>query len=235
MRGKVNGWESELWLHLSNGDGTHCPMYQSCQHRLNGFWCLGDHKNYYKKEIEFIDRDESDWERLTSIQPDICHYPTNGRIFELVYRLAKKYHEEAELDHLPVPDDLITIASDNLPIEVRRISLKATHGAVWRLKDCWLIHLNSNDSPPRQRFTLYHEIFHILAHCRGTPVFKKQSHTQEGYFNEMLADRFSTAILLPKKWLKRMWLEVGDVNKLGVIFNVPKSLVYLELRYNKLI
>jgi Zn-dependent peptidase ImmA (M78 family) len=149
--------------------------------------------------------------------------------------LAIKYQAKAGIDRLPVPNDLITQAADNLPIEVRQVPLKAYHGAVWRLSDCWLIHLNSNDTPARQRFTLYHEIFHILAHCKATPVFKKTSHSHKGTFNELLADHFAAIILLPENWVKEKWLELKDVSQMAAIFDVPKPIMYLGLKAMRLV
>ncbi|MDP2931880.1 MAG: ImmA/IrrE family metallo-endopeptidase [Chloroflexota bacterium] len=96
------------------------------------------------------------------------------------------------------------------------MSPQSHHGAVWRLSDCWLIHLNSNDTSARQRFTLYHEIFHILAHGKAKPVFKKTACNQEGSFNELLADHFAAVMLLPEKWVKVIWAQVKDIGQMAV-------------------
>lgn len=130
-----------------------------------------------------------------------------------------------------MPTNLITRADDNLPIEVRQVPLKAYRGAVWRLSACWVVQLNSNDSLVRQRFTLYHEIFHILAHSKATPVFKKAGGNREGSFNEILADHFSGACLLPEGWVKEKWTEVKDMSQMAAIFDVPKPIVWLALKH----
>ena len=135
-----------------------------------------------------------------------------------------------------MPDNLISRGYDNLPIEVRYLPLKTNHGAVWRLNDCWMIHLNSNNTPAKQRFTLYHEIFHILAHCQCqvTPVFRKKN-TDELNFNEILADHFAANILLPQKQVRELWTETKDINRMAEIFNAPKPIVYISLRADGLI
>lgn len=227
MKVRTRDWESELWSYLNKGDGIHCPVYESCQLRLNGIWCLSDHQEYYEARNKLLDDDLAD---PSGIRFKSGNCPESGRIFKLVRMLAEEYQAEAGVDRLPVPANLITRATDNLPIEVRQVALKAYHGAVWRLDDCWMIHLNSNDTQARQRFTLYHEIFHILAHCKATPVFKKVSCSREGTFNELLADHFAAVMLLPEKWVKEKWTEIKDVDQMAAIFDVPMPVMYLGLR-----
>ena len=232
---KIPRWEAELWSYLSRGDGIHCPIYQSCHVRLQGAWCLSEHEEYCKLMNEFIDEEAPDIDDPKNVKFELLTCPRSGRIFKLVRRLADKYQIEAGIERLPVPTDLITQADDNLPIEVRQVPLKAHHGAIWRLSDCWVVQLNRNDTPARQRFTLYHEIFHILAHCKATPVFKKTSSTQEGSFNEMLADHFAGVILMPDKWVKERWAEVKDISRMAAIFDVPKPIVWFALKHLRLI
>jgi Zn-dependent peptidase ImmA (M78 family) len=47
-----------------------------------------------------------------------------------------------------------------------------------------------------KRFTLYHEIFHILAYTHSINVFKKPTDGEVPY-NEFLADHFPANILMP--------------------------------------
>jgi len=229
--GKIPSWEAELWSYLSKGDGIRCPVYQSCRLRLQGEWCLSEHEEYYQLMNDFLDEEIPDLTDPASIEFEVRGCRHIGRIFNLVSRLAVKYQTEAGIDRLPVPSDLITNGGDNLPIEVQELPFKAHHGAIWKLKDCWLVQLNSDDTRARKRFTLYHEIFHILAHCQATPVFKKTSGSPAGSFNELLADHFAANILLPEKQVKGIWAEVKDINRMATIFDVPKSVVWFALKH----
>jgi hypothetical protein len=184
---------------------------------------------------EFIDEDKPELSTSLISKFKFPNCERNSRIFQLVRRLANRYWEEAGIVRPPVPTDLITQDCNHLPIEVRRVPLKANHGAVWQLNDCWLVHLNSNDTSARQRFTLYHEIFHILAHCKGTPVFKKAGHSQEGTFNELLADHFAAIILAPIEFVKKIWPEVKDISQMAAIFDVPKPILWFGLKQLRLI
>jgi hypothetical protein len=196
---------------------------------------MSDHEDHFEAMGEFVDNDDLDFTDPKSIKFEFPSCPRSGRIFKLVYRLANRYQAKAGIDRPPVPTDLITRAGDNLPIEVRRVPLKAYHGAIWRLSDSWVIQLNSSDTLARQRFTLYHEIFHILAHCKATPVFKKAACSREGSFNELLADHFAAVMLVPTECVRKIWPEVKDINKMAAIFEVPGSVMWLGLKSMRLI
>jgi hypothetical protein len=232
---KVPEWEAELWSYLSQGDGIHCPLYWSCRLRLDGEWCLSEHEEYFQLMNEFLDDEAPDLTDPASIEFEFPACPHSGRIFKLVGKLAVKRRTEAGIDGLPVQTDLITHADDNLPIEVRKIPFKAHHGAIWRLNDRWVVQLNVNDTPAMQRFTLCHEIFHILAHSKATPVFKKKSSSPEGSFNELLADHFAAIILMPERQVEEKWAEVKDIKRMAAIFDVPQSVVWFALKHQGLI
>jgi hypothetical protein len=230
MEIKTPDWEDELWSYLSSGDGIHCPIYPSCQIKKNDVVCFSENEKVFQHISEFIDKDELDLNDSFSLKFRLPTCPESGRIFELVRRLAYIYVEDAGITNPPVPTTLITHVSGDIPIEVRRVPLKAYHGSVWRLNNRWIVQLNSNDSTARQRFSLYHEIFHILAHSKATPVFKKAGCDREGSFNEMLADHFSAACLVPEKLMRKMWPMVKDTNKMTEIFDVPVPIMWLGLK-----
>jgi hypothetical protein len=235
MKRKSPRWLTELWEYLSRGDGIKCPIYQSCQLRLNGAWCVSDHEEYFESRNEFLDDDESDLSKIAGIDFELPLCATAERILNLVRKLANKYRFEAGISRLPISDNIVTRAYDNLPIEVRLLPLKAYHGAVWRLSDCWLVQLNSNDTFARQRLTLYHEIFHVLAHCKATPAFKKSARRWDVSLTEILADHFAIIFLLPRAWIAKIWPEVGEISRMAAIFDVPKPVMYFVLRGMRLI
>lgn len=230
MERKTPNWEAELWSYLSGGDGTNCPMYSSCELRRDNTRCYSENLGYYKLVTEFIDEEGLEMNNPSGQKIEFSTCPSSGRIFQLVSRLAQRYIKEAGIENPPVPASLITRAAGDIPIEVRQVPLKAYRGAVWRLSNSWVVQLNSNDPTARQRFTLYHEIFHILAHSKATPVFKKAGCNLEGSFNEMLADHFSAACLLPDKLVKKIWPKVRDIDRMAALFDVPRPVVWLSLR-----
>jgi len=152
-----------------------------------------------------------------------------GRVFQLVERLAEEYIKRAGVHCPPVPTVIVSLIDGQHRIEIHQPSLKAYHGGVWHLGDKWVIQLRSDDPPAVKRFTLFHEAFHILAHRRATPVFKKRG-CKVGSFNELLADYFAGCILMPRKWVKKRWVEVKDLDRMAEIFDVEKSLMWIRLR-----
>lgn len=234
MKVRTVEWETELWSYLDNGDGLHCPLYKSCQLRRRGNRCLSTDIEFADRIHSFLDNDFISG----AFDCDHSELPLcmgTAEIFELVRRLANKIRDNNNPGRLPVPAELIKKGRFNRPIEVRLVPLKAYHGAVWRLKNSWVIHLNNKDTSARRRFTLYHEIFHILAHSEANPVFKKAPDKREGVFNELLADHFSACMLMPKQLMERKWQELKDVKQMAAIFDVPESVMYCGLKFTRLI
>jgi Zn-dependent peptidase ImmA (M78 family) len=148
--------------------------------------------------------------------------------------LAQQYDSIKKVCRPPVPAELVSLADQQHPIEIRLVPLMAYHGAIWRLRDRWIIQLNENDEPSTRKFTLFHEVFHILAHRKATPVFRKGA-LQAGRFNELLAEHFATCILMPRKWVSEKWVEENDLSKIAETFGVPKSVACVRVRLLNLI
>lgn len=229
MQVKTPRWKSELWSYLNGVNGVHCPAYESCPTRLRGSRCVSD-QAISDSTRAFFDDDDPDFSTLENREFKNSRCEIVRKLWAPTKKLADKYLEKAKIDCPPVPIDLITQADDNLPIEVRLLPLKAYHGAVWRLSDCWLIHLNSNDSKARQRFTLYHEIFHVMADCNANLMFKKIRRHPGGALNELLSDFFAARILLPGELVKAKWAEIKDINRMAAIFDVPRPVMYFCLK-----
>jgi len=221
-QGKIPKWEAELWSYISSGDGICCPVYSYCKGRLSGSWCPSDNLDYI---AQMLDSRRFDAGKYDFIGSGAKH----SRIFQLVERLAQKYFQIARIRGPLVPVELVSVVDEQCPIEVRLVPLRNYHGAIWYLNDSWIIQLNRNDTPARRRFTLFHEAFHILAHRKATPVFRKTG-CGAGSFNELLADYFASDVLMPREWVKEKWTEVKDLGRMAQIFDVPKALMWLRLR-----
>lgn len=225
---KVPSWEIELWSYVSNGDGTCCPLYNCCQRRKRGGWCPDANKEDLNR---FLDQRQFDLRSCDFIRSEaggIC------RLYQLVEMLAQKYLKLGKVCSLPVPTRIVSLADPQHRIEIHTLPLKAYHGAVWRLKEGWVVQLRDGDTSAGRRFSLFHETFHILAHCRGTPVFKKRG-LKQGSSNELLADGFASCILMPRQRVKEKWTEIKDLDGMAEIFAVPKSAMCIRLRWLGLI
>jgi len=217
--GKIPKWEAELWSYVSRGDGMRCPIYSHCPLRRKNNYCPDDSKESINQLI--------DSERFDSNY--YCKWEIFGGPFKKVEMLAQSCLRKGKVRSPPVPTQLILLADEKHPISIHPLPLKAYHGAIWHLKEGWVIQLNDGETSADNRFTLFHEAFHILAHCRSTPVFRKRD-TVQGCFNEMLADYFAICILMPRKWVQEKWVQVKDADTMAEMFDVPKVAMGLRLK-----
>ncbi len=229
MAEKAPKWESELWSYISDGDGVHCPLRSRCRRRLNGGSCIEDGRELLDRLTRMLDDD-----RYPLIDHDFIKPAKLGRVFRLLELLAERYLRQARVNHPPVPIECISLADDHHPIEIHLLPLKAHHGAIWHHSGKWVIQLKADDTHARQRFTAFHEAFHILAHCRANPIFKKKG-VEAGSFNELLADYFALFLLMPGKWLENKWDDVPDVKEMAKLFDVPDAIMFIRLKYLSLV
>jgi len=221
---KIPRWETKLWSYISQADGMHCPAYSHCQVRLKGGWCADDNR----KILEQVYRDDDFRPEKYRNIVDATHSATS-EMAKRIEKLAWWYLKQGNCYCPPVSTELVSLADDQKPIKVRLLPLKAYHGAIWRLNGGWVIQLKDDDTSATKRFTLFHEAFHILAHCRSVPVFRKRG-VEQGYFNELLADYFAACVLMPRRWVMEKWAEVQDLDKMAEIFVAPKGAMWFQLK-----
>ena len=196
-------------------------MYSHCRIRQRGGWCPDDNK----ERLALMD----DRKRFNITDYNFIQRVEFSVIFKLVERLAQNWLKREKVCCPPVPIELVLRADEERPVEIRQLPLRSCHGALWRLSDGWIIQLRGDDSPAAQRYTLFHEAFHILAHRKATPVFSKRG-TAKGTFNELLANYFAACMLMPTAWLEEKWAEVNDLDRITKIFQVPKSSACIRLK-----
>jgi len=223
IQGEIPKRESVLWEDLSNSSGMQCPTYSHCEHRLGGTWCPSDNLDCTAKLLD-------DQRFVASKYDFVGSLGGCGEIFRLVERLAQNYLKRAKVYCPPIPEEIIYLADEHHPIEVRLVPFKIYHGAIWRLRDSWVIQLNENDASVRKRFALFHEAFHVLARCRATTLVFRKRGRNAGSFSEFLADYFARCVLIPRKWVEKKWPETRDLDQIAKIFDVPKPLMWLRLR-----
>lgn len=93
----------------------------------------------------------------------------------------------------------------------------------------WVIRLNGAEPATRQRFTLFHEFFHIVVHrhVHNHGLFDELTNGQVEY----IADYFAGCVLVPKQLLKRAWGSgVQQPAALGQLFNVSPQAIAVRLK-----
>jgi hypothetical protein len=216
-------WEAELWSYISSGDGMSCPLYDRCQFRERGGYCIGESR---ERLNELLDERQFHLDSYNFIKAE---GKRRCRLTQLLETLAEMYLRMGKVSCPPVSTELVKVFDQQHIVEIRQLPLKAYHGAIWSQKKDWVIQVKDNDAASTMRFTVFHEAFHILAHCRTSPVFRKRGSVL-GSFNEMLADHFALCILTPREWVKEKWAEVKNLDRMTEIFVVPKSAMCIRLR-----
>ncbi len=106
-------------------------------------------------------------------------------------------------------------------------------GMVKNSKEVKQIFINNQDIPSKQRFTLAHEIGHILLHHDNLDEdFDVVDYRNNGISNrkESEADSFAASLLMPKERAKNVWAFYEDVDDFAEEFGVSKMAASIRLR-----
>ena len=204
---------------LVQGSGRACLHWSNCQ-------CYRD--GYCPFPEERMSATVPKSRRLDALVLSYLRQCVNCQLFNSVEALAEDYLRKGGVERPPVPSELVSIFDDHRKIEVRYVPLKVYHGGAWLLGEVWVIHLNAGEPRCMQRYTLFHEAFHIVART-VCPSFRKFDLSYRP-INELLADYFSTSILMPKQWVREYWAKTGSVHRMLQIFDVPESALRKRLR-----
>jgi hypothetical protein len=216
---------SEFFTAISRGDGSSCPLYNTCIERSTGYSCIHE-------QMDHLGRLRGG--RSTDAEIIALGKRRNCRAIRWVKMLANDYLEKAgDLFTPQIPEDIALLADKTAKIEIRLLPLKLHRGAVWKLSNSWVIFLDSNATTARRRFTLFHEVFHILTQCKHAYKLTGKA-PEKGLFNEIIADNFARDILVPHRWLLDTGALIKDPGQLAKICGVPRTIILSLLRDNGL-
>lgn len=145
---------------------------------------------------------------------------------ELTERQATWLLRHFEITDPAVPIELIT--------QLPRIRLRLNAGipvsgsAHWD-GHSWVLTVNSTEPLVRQRFSLFHELKHVIDH----PLLNHLT-AIEGFddaaVRERLADHFAACVLMPRRWVKGAWC--GGLQKIADLadrFEVSEQAMRIRL------
>ncbi len=113
----------------------------------------------------------------------------------------------------------------NLPrIDVTTTKDLSASGSTHWQNGAWRIQINQTEALVRQRFTLAHEFKHVLDTPALTTAY---CHIREQFDGEhqieQICDYFAACLLMPKRWVKRLWGEgIRDLEQLADAFEVSQ-------------
>lgn len=128
----------------------------------------------------------------------------------------------------PVPESVIA----TLPrVQVERAGWMQDSGCVGWSKGRWLIVLNRDESPVRQRFSLMHEAKHLLDAPFGDVLYPAWGGMSAKDRSEQVADHFAACVLMPKQWVRSAFFNEGvtDIRRLAACFDVSQPAMRVRL------
>jgi IrrE N-terminal-like domain len=143
---------------------------------------------------------------------------------ELIAELqANRLLELAGLPQAPIPNELVT----ELPrIAVRLDPDLPVSGCAQWVSGRWLLSINASEPWTRQRFSLVHELKHVLDHPFVNEVYAGDEQA------EHLADYFAACVLMPRRYVKRVWGErMQSLADLAQHFGVSERAMALRLQH----
>ncbi|CAN5214435.1 hypothetical protein BH18ACT5_BH18ACT5_09280 [soil metagenome] len=116
-------------------------------------------------------------------------------------------------------------------VRVEPVNGLGVSGATRRVGNLWIILVNQDEAEVRQRFTIAHEIKHILddqatvhLHRRGLLA------SGQNWLTERICDYFAANLLMPRLWMKRAWVSATqDPMELARLFDVSVDAVRIRL------
>jgi Zn-dependent peptidase ImmA (M78 family) len=126
-----------------------------------------------------------------------------------------------------LPEQLIT----GLPkVQVERFSPLPVSGATEWSNGRWLVLLNGSEPATRQRFSMAHELKHILDHRFIKYLYEGIPAPDRAQWIEHVCDYFAGCLLMPRPALKRAYVSgLQDAASLAAYFDVSPAAVQVRL------
>jgi predicted transcriptional regulator len=130
----------------------------------------------------------------------------------------------------PVPERVIA----ELPsIQVTRLSPFPTSGATTWVRGRWMVVLNGAEPVTRQRFSLAHELKHIIDHRFVSTIYSSFPLSERDAMVEQICDYFAACLLMPRPWVERYhYSGTQRVPDLARTFGVSQAAMSVRLRQN---
>lgn len=160
---------------------------------------------------------------------------TLNEAYVLAEKQASKLLQLLNIERVPV--DVALIAQ--LPkIEVRvqpRHRMPNLAGFSQWSNGRWLVVINQDNVEGRRRFTLAHELKHILDHTTGNVAYATLGggdKKKRERLIEQICDYFAACVLMPSTVVKKAWCSgIQDIQTLALHFKVSAAAMKVRLTY----
>ncbi len=139
-------------------------------------------------------------ERLRALTPPRALTQTEAEF--VAERQATLLLSELDVRAPAVPHSVI----DELPfLTVARRAGFPTSGMATRTDSGWVVVLRGDEPHVRQRFSLAHELKHVIDDPFIDRLYPARGHYRSDERAERICDYFAACLLMPKRWLTRDW------------------------------
>ncbi len=164
-------------------------------------------------------------ERLRALTPARALTTTEAQF--VAERQAMLLLSELGVQTPAVPHSII----DELPfITVAQHASFPTSGATIRTDCGWVIVLKRSEPRTRQRFSLAHELKHVLDDPFIGKLYPSLGHSRSDERTERICDYFAACLLMPKRWLTRDWCSGHqNIERLAGRYRVSRQAMEVRL------
>lgn len=128
------------------------------------------------------------------------------------------------------PDEIVEAIASLPRVQIRSTYDIASSGLSAWTGSHWQILLKADDAYVRRRFSLAHEIFHVLSHPYADVIFKAGSQPATDLKTELACDYFAGTLLMPRPWLKAAYVNgYQDLEDLARLFGVSRAAMKVRL------
>jgi Zn-dependent peptidase ImmA (M78 family) len=145
----------------------------------------------------------------------------------VVRQQAAKLLEQLRITEPPVNVEDVA-ARVGLRVEHKRL-LDGLSGRL--LRERMVVEVNSTHARNRKRFTIAHEIGHLLLkHSNVVCAADRWTAADPRRVNERQANAFASELLMPELWIRARWPDVHDYRAMATLFEVSPEAMFLRLQ-----
>ena len=151
---------------------------------------------------------------------------------QVIERQATRLLKLADVHGPGVPVD--DVAASLPRVVVKHVPDLPSSGRAQWSGQTWVLLVDSTEAKVRQRYSLAHELAHVIWHPLAATVLPDTPKAAAEDRLEQACEYFAACLLMPRMWMKRAYFEEGiqDVPSLSRLFNV--SWVAMRIRIEKL-
>lgn len=140
---------------------------------------------------------------------------------------AQKLRSALGIDTAAITTDQLRAIPGVLIEEVAGLGVS---GATRQIGDLWIVLVNSDEAPVRRRFTIAHEIKHILDD-EAISHLRQNGSPGPDWLTERVCDYFAACLLMPRPQIKRAYTSVSqDAATLAKMFDVSLDALRIRLQ-----